>query len=81
MIEDCNSPSSILILGSYLLFNHLSYHLHKSRMIVGAAGTDEANVYILGEFSGFDVEIIKHFDVIADKADGRDDDFVESFAR
>lgn len=79
MIEDCNFPSSIL--GSYLRFNDLSYHLHKSRMIVGAAGTDEANVYILGEFSGFDVEIIKHFDVIADKADRRDDDFVASIVR
>ena len=50
-------------------------------MIVGAAGTDEANVQSLGDFSGFDVEIIKHFDVIADKADRCDDDFVASFAR
>ena len=42
MIEDCNFPSSIL--GSYLRFNDLSYHLHNSRMIVGTAGADEANV-------------------------------------
>ena len=44
-------------------------------MIVGATGSQKTHAVIFGDFLGVDVEVIEHLDVIADKTDGRDDDF------
>ena len=79
-IEDCDLPSSILdprLLN--LGFNDIGDHAHKSRMIVGAAGADEVDAQVLGDFFRFDVQIVKHFDMVADKTDGCDDDFFAPF--
>ena len=43
-------------------------------MIVGTAGANECDAQIRGNFLGFDIEIVEHLDMVADKADGRDDD-------
>ena len=73
MIEDCDPLSSILD-ESHLSLNHLSHHSDKRGMIIRAARADQIHSQISGELFRFNVEIVKYFDVVADKADGRDDD-------
>src|SRR5262245_62219566 len=43
-------------------------------MIVGAPGAHHCDTQAAGELLRFDIEIVEHFDMIADKADRRDDD-------
>jgi hypothetical protein len=56
-------------------FDDFSDHLDENRVIVGAIGAQKTHAVIFGDFPGLDVEIIKHLDMIANKTDGRDDDF------
>ena len=48
-------------------------------MLVERARPDEAHAQALGGFSTFDVEVIKHFHVIANKTDRCNDDFGYTF--
>jgi hypothetical protein len=42
-------------------------------MVVGASGADETNPARFGDLFRFDIQVVKHFHVIADKTYGRDD--------
>jgi len=50
------------------------HHLYESRMIIRAACANQIHSQISGDLLRIDIEIVKHFDVVADEADGRDDD-------
>ena len=50
-------------------------HPDKSRVIIGTTCAPHGDAVIFSDFLGLDVEVIEHLYMIANKADGRDDDF------
>ena len=52
---------------------YIRHHSHKGRVIVRAASPDQFDSQPVGDVFCFDVQVIEHFDMVANKADGRDD--------
>ena len=65
---------SSIVNGFDLGGNDIRHHSHEGRVIVRAAGTDQFDPQAVGDGFCFDVQVIEHLDMVADKADGRDDD-------
>ena len=70
MIVDSLSSSRSL---HQLTVYYIRHHSHEGRVIVRAAGTDQFDPQAVGDVFCFDVQVIEHLDMVADKADGRDD--------
>jgi hypothetical protein len=68
------------ILGAFHLFlDYLRHHPDKCRVIIRTARADQIHAQIIGDLLCLDIEIVKHFDVVADKANRRDDHWLGAF--
>src|SRR5688572_13858656 len=54
--------------------NHVGDHLYKGCVIIWTTGAVELDAGLCGGFLRFDIKVVKNFDMVANKADGSDDD-------
>ena len=69
LVDSLFSSGGLIQLTIY----YIGHHSHEGRVIVWAAGPDQFDPQAVGDVFCFDVQVIEHLDMVADKADGRDD--------
>ena len=61
--------------------HHVGHHVEESRVVIHGLRTADDKAELVGDFGGFVVEIVEHFDVVADEPDRAQDGRFEPLVR